>query len=335
MDRTANIIASYADRLRKGAGSHLYFEFNERSYWTSRFHRERCIDPEFELTPEIEQALSNWIKAPHWPNPESARLVHGNTDVVISWKEHTNRLFRTFCRMPAIAYDLEDNPIYKAPKKKARQVRGAAEGTLRCVVLVDAGCSLLRRLRPMGTLEIGGESILNHAVQKLSIDIVVVLSPSRRREFDLAPQSTMLWNVTCFDARENVAKEEYERLQEMVGKLPRPHFEGYQARDLHRQGLFAPNSRDWHLPTKMTWRPDRMTVRISAGLLHEYLAGRMDAEQFRQKAFHRDQNIFDTELTRGKSIRDARFESGGLDEDDDYVVIELDIDWGKIARRKA
>jgi hypothetical protein len=47
MDRTANIIAAYADWLRKGAGGHLYFEFLDRNYWTTRFHRERCVDPEF------------------------------------------------------------------------------------------------------------------------------------------------------------------------------------------------------------------------------------------------------------------------------------------------
>lgn len=84
MDRTANIIAAYADRLRKGAGKHLYFEFNERSYWTRRCHRERCVDPVFRLTPAVEKQLRDWITAAHWPAPAAIRIIEGKTDVVIS-----------------------------------------------------------------------------------------------------------------------------------------------------------------------------------------------------------------------------------------------------------
>jgi hypothetical protein len=40
MDRTGNLIAGHADRLRKRAGSHLYFEFGERSYWKEHFRSE-------------------------------------------------------------------------------------------------------------------------------------------------------------------------------------------------------------------------------------------------------------------------------------------------------
>ena len=334
MARTANIIAAYADRLRKGAGKHLYFEFNERSYWTTRFHRERCIDPAFELGPTTERHLKQWIEARDWPNPSAIRLEDGKTDVVISWKAATVPLFRTFCRMPAVAYDLEDNPIYKALRKKAKQVRGAAADTLRCVVLVDAGCDLLRRLRPLGgAYEIGGEAIIRHALAKLSIDVVVVLSPYRHRELGFAPRSHLLWRVSCYDRRQKVPDGEYDRLRELAAQLPKPHYEGYQARDLHKQGGFGPGNRNWHLRTHITTiYGGTMTIELSAGLLHEYLAGRIDAVEFKKEAFNGEQNYFDLELTRGHSIRSVSFEPCGLDEDDDYVVIDLDIDWDKIAR---
>ena len=35
------------------------------------------------------------------------------------------------------------------------------------------------------------------------------------------------------------------------------------------------------------------------------------------------------ELERGNTIQSATFESGGLDEDDDNLVFELDFDWGR------
>lgn len=335
MDRTANIIAGYADRLRKGAGKHLYFEFDERSYFTTHFHRERCVDPAFELGSKTKEQLEQWITAEDWPNPGRIRVHLGKTDVVISWKKSTVPLSRTHCRMPPVAYDLEDNPIYKALKKKARQVKGAAEDTLRCVVLVDAGCYLLRRLHPMGGVyEISGEAIIRHALAKLSIDAVIVLSPYRQRDFGYASLSELLWNVSLFDRRETIPDGEYDRLRKLAAQLPKPHFEGYQARDRHKQGAFAPDSRDWYLPTQITTRyGENMTIRLSAGLLHEYLAGRIDADVFRQKAFNNEKNYFELELVQGHSIRQVQFESAGVDEDDDYVMFDLDIDWEKISRK--
>ena len=335
MDRTANIIAGHADRLRKGAGKHLYFEFAERSYWTTRYHRERCVDPAFRLTPAIEQQLSVWIKAANWPSPPSIRIAEGRTDVVISWKESTVPLFRTFCRMPPLAYDLEDNPIYKALKKKSKQVKAAPAGTLRCVILVDAGCDLLRRLRPMsGIHEIGGEAIIRHAIAKLSIDVVVVFSPFRQWQFGFGSRSDLRWNVTYFDSRETIPDGEYDRLRDLAGQLPRPHFEGYQARDIHKQGGFAADNRNWYLPTTITTRKDgKMTAKLSAELLHQYLAGQLDTDRFRDKVFGNMPNLFASELARGHAIQNVRFESGGIDEDDDYVIIDLDVDRGKIARK--
>ena len=336
MDRTANIIANFANQLRKGAGQQLYFDFFERQYWNRGFRRERCVDRNFQLTPEIRDRLRAWIKAPDWPNPESIRIEHGKTDVLISWRKATVPLFRTSSRMPPVAYDFEDNPIYDALRSKARQVKGGMPGTLRCIVLVDAGCDLLRRLHPQGAVhEIAGEKIIRYALTKLSIDSVVVLSPWRQRELGLAPRSTLLWKVGFFDRRNSIPDGEYDRWYDLAAQLPRPKFEAYQARDLHRLGAFAPNLRSGYLPTHVTRRGGgAMTIKISATLLHEYLAARIGPEEFRKQAFSNDQNVFERELMRGHAIRSARFESGGVDEDDDYVVLDLDFDWEGLAAKR-
>jgi hypothetical protein len=332
MDRTANIICAYADRLRKGAGKHLCFHFNEQSYWDKRFHRERCVDPTFELDNESKALLRKWITAPDWPKRVSIRLVRSKTDVAITWREGASSFFRTFCSMPAVAYDKEDNPIYKALRSKSGQLKGVRHGTLRCVVLVDAGCSLLRDMRPrpmMGVHEVGGDAIIRHALGKLSIDVVIVLSPSRANAGLYPQRSQLLWNVTCFDSRQTIPEAEYEGVRRMAAQLPRPHFEGYQARDIHKQGGFRPDAK-WYLPTEITSSRGReMTIKISAALVHEYLAGRIDVDKFRQDAFGNDRNYFEMELMRGNSIRQAQFEPGGIDEDDDYIVFELNLDWDK------
>jgi hypothetical protein len=63
-------------------------------------------------------------------------------------------------------------------------------------------------------------------------------------------------------------------------------------------------------------------MKISARLLHEYLAGKISREKFERSAFGED-NYFRRWLERGYALRNARFESAGVDEDDDYVIFEF------------
>jgi hypothetical protein len=334
MDRTANIIVGFANQIRKGAGDHLFFEFSERSYWDRRYHRDRCVDPKFELNQENKKVLRNWICNCNWPDPDRIRIVDGKTDVIIVWHKATSRHFRVFCKMPPVAYHLEDNPVYKALRKKARQVSGASEDTLGCIFLVDTGCDLLRKLKPwVGTNEIGGEAIIKHALKKLGIDIVCVFSPYRAREIGY-PFSTMIsWKVTAFDKREPFPKDTYVRLEELAKKLPQPRFEGYQARDLHKRGAFQPQKRGWYLSTEILIQQGgtRMSIKLSSRLVLEYLTGRIDAASFKRHAFDNDANQFDAALAKGLTIQGVKFENGGQSEDDDYLVFDMELDWGATA----
>jgi hypothetical protein len=331
MDRTANIIAGYADRVSKDAGRRLYFEFMERSYWGRRFHRERCVDPDFKLTPAIQKIIDQWLGPDGGGNGGTIHIVEGKTDVVVSYRGAPSPHFRVHCRMPPVAYDLEDNPIYKALKQKARQIRNAEAGTLKCVFLVDAGCDLLRRMRPISSAgqEVSGEEIIRHWLRKhSSIDLVCVFSPHREQQMWLAPESRIFWKVSCFDRRGGMPTGEYERLTALAAQLPPPRFEGYQARDLHRQGAFGPEKRGWYLAPVVTTGGGQMTIKISSRLVQEYLAGRLQPDEFKRHAFGNMPNLFENELTRGHTIQAARFETGGTDEDDDYLVFDLDFDWG-------
>ena len=330
MIRTANIITNYANQLRKEAGAHLTFEFLERSYWDKGFHRERCVDATFNLTASIGQQLKAWIEDKNWPTPDRIHITEGKTDFVVSWDKTASLHVRVSCRMPPVAYHLEDNLLYKALEKKARQIKGAGSGILRAVFLVDAGCDLLRRLQPMGGgLEVGGDKIIGHALRKLHIDVVCVFSPYREQQMVFAPKPRLFWKIACFDRREGMQQNEYHRLNELAALLPPPRFEGYQARHIHRLGGFSPEKHGWYLPTTVTTKWDgTMTIKISSRLLQEKLAGRIDTATFQRHAFGNDQNYFEAELARGRTIQGARFESGGIDEDDDYLVFDMDFDWG-------
>jgi hypothetical protein len=55
----------------------------------------------------------------------------------------------------------------------------------------------------------------------------------------------------------------------------------------------------------------------------------------RETSFNDEKNVFDTQLARGKSIRQVGFESGGIDTDDDYVIFDLDVDLEKTVKKRA
>ena len=332
MTRTANIIAGYANRVRKRAGEHLSFEFLEHSYWEKGFHRERCVDPGYQISATTKDQLKSWIENQNADKPERIRITEGKTDVIVTWHKKSSPSVNVHCRMPPVAYDLEDNPLFKALTRKAKQLKQAGPKFLRAVFMVDAGCHLLRNLQSFGSgLEVSGERIIWHALQELSLDFICVFSPYREPLRILAPNRPIMWKVTYFDTREDMPRREYRRLEKLAAQLPRPRFEGYQARQIHRHGGFDPQESGWYAGTELSFgNGGTMKLKLSSRLVLECLAGRIDTDKLQSCAFGNDRNWFEVALSRGQTIQGARFENAGIDEDDDYLVFDLDHDWAAL-----
>jgi hypothetical protein len=99
---------------------------------------------------------------------------------------------------------------------------------------------------------------------------------------------------------------------------------------LQQQAAYAPDSRGWYVGTNITSGRTKMTVSISARALLDLLAGRLTQEHF-QHAIGMDDargraNLFKLCLDRGEVISAIRLEPGGIDEDDDRLVIEFSKD---------
>lgn len=71
-----------------------------------------------------------------------------------------------------------------------------------------------------------------------------------------------------------------------------------------------------------------MTISLSSRLLQDYLAGRIDKDTYEHHAFGDMKNPFEAELSGGLTIQAVKFESGGLDDDDDHIVFDLALDPG-------
>lgn len=330
MERAANIICQFSNGVRKGSGEHLYFEFLEVSYYDNgRYHRKRRITPEFKLTSELKDALRDWLLASSRTTLNKIRLTDLQIDVVIQWKKYVHPQGRTFSRMPPVAYHPEDNPVFRALKRKERQLSGTPKDALRCVFLGDAGCSMLRQLKPFGVQEVCGEEVVKYFLSRSSIDVIGIFSPYRSSQlFQVSGSRAPQWKVSIYTRTSVPNEADCALINKMVEAMPRPQLEGYQARSWHQQGLFDPQGKGIYLGLRMTSKNGSLSISISSRMVLELLAGRITQEQFQRYAFGENPNLFDREFKRGMTVQSARLEKGGLDEDDDYLVFDMEQDFG-------
>lgn len=317
MRRVSTQLAQYANSVVQKADQHLYFVFEEESgYVHGEYTRRRLANPSYVPTSEHKSALRQWLRHGVPPTPPSIRLIDDGLDVTVVWKDYVHPQFNFFCTLPAVTYSLENNTVFKALKKKERQLKAYPDEQYRCIFVADGGCSLIRGIgsMPIGDREVRGESIIEHFLRRSPVDIVCTISPTRRGRLIDATEE-MCWTIQPFGSPEI----DCSRLERMNAALPAPRFEGYQARSLHLQKAFEPQSRGWYNGSSATFDGETMMIKISARALQELLAGKMSYQQFETRTGFED--IVRIQLESGNTIRDISFESSGIDTDDDQVVI--------------
>jgi hypothetical protein len=210
MMRTANIVCARADQIRKKASQHLHFAFGSGHVRDGRrSKRVRFVDPNYKISHEHDEILRTWLSAPNWPNPKNIVLRDEKTAVSVVWQERVYPETRVFCSMPPVAYDLKDNPLYKALRDKERQMDGIPSLFARCIFVADAGCNLLWSSPRYGGPEKSADEIVRKFLARdtCKTDLVCLFSPRR-------PQSTFLGH------RENAARRT-ERARRRSCRLPR------------------------------------------------------------------------------------------------------------------
>lgn len=337
MNRTANIINQFADTVRKKASKNLHYTFLETSDYRrvplkvplgpfthkSQYFRTRLTSKKFELTSEHKSELRKWIA--NWPPATPLQIKGEGTAVVISWKDWVHPFTKTFSSMPSEAYSLTDNLIYERLKEKEKQVASAPVDHLKCIVLGDAGCRLLREPNDFdGTgRRVSGKDIIQQFLADSNVDIVCVLTPKRRNEnAGWHYNNPRLWHTYIFD-RFRRDEGYHDGLVKLSNTLPEPRLHGYQARSWMQQGMLEPQARGQYLPLSYSGGNNGVTAKLSARALLELLAGRMDAQAFKTWITREDRNIFEFWLAKGYSISAIEFESKGAEHDDDYVVIKF------------
>ncbi len=331
MDRIASQISDCASRTRKGVGSYLYFSFNV-AYGTidGTYQRWRLAPPDYVLSPGAAATIRTWVAAGAC-DAERLRLVEDGLDVTIEKKGHKQtRYHNIWSAMPTETRSVEENPLADLLKRKARQLRGAPHGMLRIIFLADGGSDLLNELGHNGARNpmrhpVTAAQIISAFMARNAGRIDAVVSFSAVKDFKtFRSESERWWAVHYFGSE--ALPEIPEALDRLVALLPLPHYEGYQARSLYRQGVFRPGSHGEYLGMMVEgkvsgpWR-----VKFPARMLIDLLAGRMSPEMFEAQLTRSGQhsNLFKLWLDKGYTISGAEMAPRDPDEDDDHLILHF------------
>lgn len=341
MDAIALQIGAVAHAARKGSGQFLRYTFrDEYGYRNGQYFRRRMAPRGFKLDHNLSARVTNWIKSGRAAN-ERLHLTAPGLEV---WIEHANykqvRFHNISPSTLAEAHSLDDNPLFDLLRRKRRQLKAAAPSTLRLIFLADVGSTLLRRIGQIGETDrsqrrFSGSEIITHFVQVYGADIdaVVTFSPTveLRQSYGLMAnrRSPRRWTTTYFGAA--ALQEPPAALKQIAEALPAPHYEGYQARSLFRQGSFAPEGRGQYLGvtvTSSTRDDNHVSIKFPARLLLDLLAGRISEERFRAYLTNsgRNTNLFAHWLSLGWTINGAEMAPRCEDEDDDHLILHFSDD---------
>ena len=214
MDAIAVQISEVASRVRKGTGNFLYFRYREESrYFDGRYIRRRLAPRGYRLSDKDRAAIMQWISSGESCSAR-LRLQAKGLDVEVEHTEHKQiRYHNLYSSMPPETHSLEDNPLFELLVRKSKQLRAAAEGTLRVLFVADVGSTLLRQVGRSGEIDhtrrfVSGREIIKHflTTRGRNVDAVVTFSPlkelQRFNELDPGRRKPRRWTVAFFGTPE-------------------------------------------------------------------------------------------------------------------------------------
>ena len=334
MDHCARQLINVANASQRGSGDYLYFHFAEtRTYFRGRNERGIAAPKNYVPSEETKAFINEWLES----NPDMGdrlRIEDGKLRVDVEKREHKQIRYHNFhVSRPPRAYSDTRNPIYQALSKKSSQVADAPEGTWKIIFLAEAGSRLLSNVSDLSNLySVERHSTARNIISKFisdkkgKVDAVVVFIPIKKYNpgFLSSARYDKKWGVTVFGEENAKNIELLKSLNMLIKQLPKPNFDGFNARSLTRQGAMEPSARGWYLPTSMTFKDNKLTYRMSLRAFQDFLARRISEDKFRNFIGDNDDGpSIGHFLKQGYTIKNVRFESGGIDQDDDHVILEF------------
>jgi len=337
MDHCTQALISLANAEKKGFGEQLYFHFAEtRSYQRGRNERGIAASKDYKPSELTRQRIAAWINSSP-SEKQRLRIEDAGLVVDVEIKRYKQTRYHNYhVSRPPRTYSDTRNPLHRRLADKSKQLRDAPLGVWRTIFLIEAGSRFLadvNNAHRWGGVEqySTARQIIQKFIQDKSdkVDSVVVFVPTKHHPsgFGSCSEHNSSWQVFVFGHDNPVNNSLPSALEMLTSVLPRPRLDGFNARSLIRQQAMSYDARGWYLSWRWSMQDDKYTYRMSARAFQDFLAQRINEKQFRRYVgAEEDGPSIGRFLEQGFTIQDIRFESGGTDEDDDYVVFELALD---------
>lgn len=224
------------------------------------------------------------------------------------------------------AMSLTENPIFRALRAKAKQLRASPEDAIRLVILCDGDCAAMRKSIFAGTgSNYSARTIATEFLRKTkAVDLVLLVTVEQQNPYDLRLRDyRMSYDLTAAPTgarsprvNDDVIKAVQTLLEQSVKTIPRPMADPCNA------ALRCEES-GYGLGKHGGYQMGGNVIKISARLVQELLAGDVSVETFAE--FHGwgagpddNQNPFERALRDGELISAISVIDCG-DEDDNQL----------------
>lgn len=222
-----------------------------------------------------------------------------------------------------LAMSLTANPIYRALRAKAEQLRAAPEDAIRIIILCDGDCAAMRKSAFSGNYS-ARQIATDFLRQTSAVDLVLLATVEQRNPYDLRLRDyVMNYDLTAAPPRQRSARISDDiieavqlLLERSIREIPTPMTDACNA------ALRCEES-GYGFGKHGGYEMGGNVVKISARLVQELLAGDVSAEKFAE--FHRwsqepgeTPNPFARSLQRGELISAINVIDCG-DEDDNQL----------------
>lgn len=183
-----------------------------------------------------------------------------------------------------LATSLTENPIYRALRAKADQLRAAPDEAIRIIILCDGDCAAMRKSIFSGNYS--ARQIATEFLRKTSaVDLVLLVTVEKRNPHDhRLCDYVMSYDLTAAPVGQRssrVADAVIEAVQQLleraVRKIPKPMADACNA-------VLRCEKNGYGLGKHGGYEMGGKVVKISARLVQELLAGEVSTERFRE--FH-------------------------------------------------
>jgi hypothetical protein len=331
MRRAVKKITDYANQIRPGTGRYLHFQFaEESSYSASGYRRRRNVGNNFELDDAARLQIFRLVN-----KTEAAmeRITNPRIDVVI--RKSIKPIIGTnyFCTMPSEFHSLQKNTVFSALEDANGQLRNGHFTGKRIAILVDAGCVLLRNLNDLdgSNRRVSGRQVIMNFLSSIhgTADLGMEVAVLRASQKVMKPSRALEWKLTVFDVNGHVTDAGHP-LHAAIQQLPPPRLEGYQVNQRLEDRIFQDqkfSAFQASLSTSFHYsREGGEKLKFSSRLLMEFLAGNISESDFRYGLGIEGKSPFTALLRKGLMPNNVTLEAGGLDRDDDYIVLEFSPD---------